>query len=81
MHDNCSSPWRCLILALGPFPNAPQLEKPDCVGIGAAVCYVEKGDSVPRSVVAWIGAGMEFPLSPSRSSGDAFEHRPSECGH
>ena len=24
---------------------------------------------------------MEFPLSPSRSSGDAFEHRPSECGH
>ena len=34
-----------------------------------------------QSVVAWIGAGMEFPLSPSRSSGDAFEHRPSECRH
>ena len=33
------------------------------------------------SVVAWIGVEMEFPLSPSRSSGDTFEHRPSECGH
>ena len=35
----------------------------------------------PRSVVAWIGAEMEFALSQAVASGDAFEHRPSECGH
>ena len=34
-----------------------------------------------RSVVAWIGAEMEFALSQAVASGDAFEHRPSECGH
>ena len=34
-----------------------------------------------HSVVAWIGAEMEFPLSQAVASGDAFEHRPSECGH
>ena len=34
-----------------------------------------------RSVVAWIGAEMEFALSQAIASGDAFEHRPSECGH
>ena len=33
------------------------------------------------SVVAWIGAEMEFPLSQAVASGGAFEHRPSECGH
>ena len=33
------------------------------------------------SVVAWIGAEMEFALSQAVASGDAFEHRPSECGH
>ena len=33
------------------------------------------------SVVAWIGAEMEFALSEAIASGDAFEHRPSECGH
>ena len=33
------------------------------------------------SVVAWIGAAMEFALSQAVASGDAFEHRPSECGH
>ena len=33
------------------------------------------------SVVAWIGTEMEFPLSQVVASGDAFEHRPSECGH
>ena len=33
------------------------------------------------SVVAWIGAEMEFTLSQAVASGDAFEHRPSECGH
>ena len=35
----------------------------------------------PISVVAWIGAEMEFALSQAVASGDAFEHRPSECGH
>ena len=35
----------------------------------------------PKSVVAWIGAEMEFALSQAVASGDAFEHRPSECGH
>ena len=34
-----------------------------------------------RSVVAWIGAEMEFALSQAVASGDTFEHRPSECGH
>ena len=34
-----------------------------------------------KSVVAWIGAEMEFTLSQAVASGDAFEHRPSECGH
>ena len=34
-----------------------------------------------ESVVAWIGAEMEFALSQAVASGDAFEHRPSECGH
>ena len=34
-----------------------------------------------RSVVAWIGAEMEFALSKAVASGDTFEHRPSECGH
>ena len=33
-----------------------------------------------KSVVAWIGAEMESPLSQAVASGDAFEHRPSECG-
>ena len=35
----------------------------------------------PNSVVAWIGAEMEFALSQAVASGDAFEHRSSECGH
>ena len=34
-----------------------------------------------KSVVAWIGAEMEFALSQAVASGDAFEPRPSECGH
>ena len=33
------------------------------------------------SVVAWIGAEMEFARSQAVASGDAFEHRPPECGH
>ena len=37
--------------------------------------------SVEVSVLAWIGAEMEFALSQAVASGDAFEHRPSECGH
>ena len=40
---------------------------------------VKKG--VEQSVVAWIGAEMEFALSQAVASGDAFEHRPPECGH
>ena len=36
---------------------------------------------VQGSVVAWIGAETEFPLSQAVASGDAFEHRPSERGH
>ena len=35
----------------------------------------------PRSVVAWIGAEMKFARSQAVASGDAFEHRPPECGH
>ena len=34
-----------------------------------------------ESVVAWIGAELEFALSQAVASGDTFEHRPSECGH
>ena len=33
------------------------------------------------SVVAWIGAEMEFALSQAVASGDTLEHRPSECDH
>ena len=43
------------------------------------------GSEVPfylmKSVVAWIGAEMEFALSQAVASGDTFEHRPAECGH
>ena len=35
----------------------------------------------PGSVVAWIGTEMEFARSQAVASGDAFEHRPPECGH
>ena len=37
--------------------------------------------SAGKSVVAWIGAEMEFALSQAVASGGAFEHRRSECGH
>ena len=37
--------------------------------------------AVHDSVVAWIGAEMEFALSQAVASGDTFEHRLSECGH
>ncbi len=39
------------MLALGPFGNEPQLEKPACVETDAAVCYVEQGDSVPHWII------------------------------
>ena len=42
--------------------------------------YIERKGQL-ESVVAWIGAEMEFALSQAVASGDAFEHRPSECGH
>ena len=45
----------------------------------SGVLRVISGDVA--SVVAWIGAEMEFALSQAIASGDAFEHRPSECGH
>ena len=38
-------------------------------------------DTIEVSVVAWIGAEMEFARSQAVASGDAFEHRPPECGH
>ena len=38
-------------------------------------------DAHDRSVVAWIGAEMEFARSQAVASGDALEHRPPECGH
>ena len=40
----------------------------------------KRASYAPLSVVAWIGAEMEFALSQAVASGDAFEHRPSECG-
>ncbi len=42
---------------------------------------VPNGDQDQTSVVAWIGAEMEFALSQAVASGDTLEHRPSECGH
>ena len=42
---------RVFIQALAPFPTEPPLEKPDCVETGAAVCYVEQGDSVPHWII------------------------------
>ena len=37
--------------------------------------------AIASSVVAWIGAEMEFALSQAIASGNAFEHGTSECGH
>ena len=39
------------MLALSPFGNEPQLEKPTRVETDAAVCYVEQGDSVPHWII------------------------------
>ncbi len=38
-------------LALGPFGNEPQLEKPVCVETDTAVCYAEQGDSTPHWII------------------------------
>ena len=46
-----------------------------------AGALVEFAQQVEQSVVAWIEAAMEFALSQAVWSGDAFEHRPSECSH
>ena len=46
-----SDAHRAFVRALAPFPNEPQMEHPECVETGAAVCYVEKGDSVPHWIV------------------------------
>lgn len=42
---------KAFTLALGPFGNEPQLEKPDCVETDVAVCYVEQGDSAPHWII------------------------------
>ena len=42
---------RAFILALAPFPTKPELEQPDCVETGAAVCYVEQGASFPYWII------------------------------
>ena len=42
--------------------------------------YIDTSFLMWMSVVAWIGAEMEFARSQAVASGDAFEHRPPECG-
>ena len=42
---------RAFIQALSPFANQPQLDEPDRVETGAAVCYVEQGESVPHWII------------------------------
>ena len=49
--------------------------------LGNAFKLQKLGNAFKESVVAWIGAEMEFALSQAVASGDTFEHRPSECGH
>ena len=52
--------------------------------LAAAVAKLEPANTVKQdldSVVAWIGAEMEFARSQAVASGDAFEPRPPECGH
>ena len=39
------------LVALSPFGNEPQLEKPVCVETDTAVCYVEQGDSTPHWII------------------------------
>ena len=39
------------MVALSPFGNEPQLEKPVCVETDTAVCYVEQGDSAPHWII------------------------------
>ena len=42
---------RAYILALSPFRSQPDLEHPDRVESGVAVCYMEKEDSVPHWII------------------------------
>ena len=42
---------KAFILALSPFANEPQLEKPECVKAEVAVCYAEQEDSVPHWII------------------------------
>ncbi len=42
---------RAFILALSPFGREPQLENPERVEAGTAVCYVEQGDPVPHWII------------------------------
>ena len=84
-----------LLEEYGKIPGAPdfssmsrisELPKP-LVSVLSPLVYLYKSEAyeyekeVRISVVAWIGAEMEFALSQAVASGDAFEHRPSECGH
>ena len=42
---------RAFILALSPFGRESQLENPERIEAGTAVCYVEQGDSVPHWII------------------------------
>ena len=65
------------IATTGTAPQRPAARGPLRV---ARSCHAV-ADPVVVSIVAWIGAEMEFALSQAVASGDTFEHRPSECGH
>ena len=49
--------------------------------VGVRISPYQTAQVDQNSVVAWIESEMEFALSQAVASGDAFEHRPSECGH
>ena len=60
------------MLALGPFGNEPQLEKPDCVETDVAVCYVEQGEPALHWIIveATLDPDSRFPeteLSPDHA--------------
>ena len=61
-------------------PGGAGVPPPPPLSAGPTVVGLNAGCD-PDSVVAWIGAETEFPLSQAVASGDAFEHRPSERGH
>ncbi len=74
-------------LELFRYPLIPDLHErqPEDLPFGddglCAPQRIAETNLAPDSVVAWIGAEMEFALSQAVASGDTFEHRPSECGH